>query len=194
MADLQASTITGTLNVSAGSISPNPFTTANMPPGTILQVAGDSNNNLTVTTSQSGFQALIASLTPRNANSKIAVFGHVYGAASDDAHSWLEYRIGSGAWVRNTELNGTFGAGGGAAFADFSYARDDIGGDTNDAQTGGGTSVVFSPNTTQTVSVRVICSAENAPGFSLNIGRARDTTGYNGVTTKSTLVIMEIAG
>jgi len=192
MANLQASTITGTLNVPAGGISASPINNSNMPPGTILQVDGDSNNNLTYTTSQGGFQALFASLTPRNSDSKIAVFGHIYGAAADDAHSWLEYRIGNGGYIRNTELNG-FNVGG-AAFADFAYARSDSGGDTNDGQTGYGTSVVFSPNTTQNVDVRVICSAENSSGFSLNIGRARSTAGYNGVTTKSTLVIMEIAG
>jgi len=190
MATLQSTTVNGTLDVATGSVSSNPYTSSTMPAGSVLQVAGDSNNDITFTSSQSGFQALIASLTPRSTSSKIAVFGHIYGAGTDDAHSWLEYRIGGGAWIRNTALNGSISSG--AAFGDFAYARSDTGGDTNDGQTGTGTSVIFSPNTTSQVDVRVICSGES--NFSLNIGRARDTGGYNGCTTKSTLIIMEIAG
>jgi hypothetical protein len=161
------------------------------PPGTVLQVDQDDNNNVTFTTSQSGFEALRCTLTPTTANSKFLVIGNVYGAANDDAHAWIEYRIGGGAWVRNTVFNGEFA--GGAAFADFSYAIEDTG-DTNDAQTGYGTCVLWSPNTSQTVDVRVICSDEGG-GFALNIGRSRDTaTSYNNTTTKSSLIMMEIAG
>jgi hypothetical protein len=190
MANLQASTVNGQLDVTGAITAANPLPNSVIPAGSILQVVYDETNAVTRTNSQSGFQALIVSLTPRNANSKFVVMGNVYGSAGDDAHSWLEYRLGGGAWVRNTELNGSFG--GGAAFADYAYHRNRT---ENDVQAGYGTYVFWSPNTSQSIDVRVIVSAENTGGMFLNIGRTEDTSNaYNNATTKSTLIVMEVAG
>jgi len=190
MANLGATTVNGQLDVTGDISAATPLPTSVIPAGGILQVVYDDNNDVTRTNSSSGFQALICTLTPRDANSKIVVMGNVYGSAGDDAHSWLEYRIGGGAWVRNTALNGSFS--GGAAFADYAYHRNRT---ENDVQTGYGTYVLWSPNTTQTIDVRVIVSAENSGGMFLNIGRTQDTSAsYNNTTTKSTLVLMEVAG
>jgi len=190
MADLENTTINnGNLTVNGEVIGD---TKPIFPAGSVLQVTEDDNNNVSFTTSQSGFEALRCTLTPTRSNSKFLVIGNVFGAANDDSHAWIEYRIGGGSWVRNTEFNGAFN--GGAAFGDFSYCISNDGGDTNDGQTGYGTCVLWSPNTTQVVDVRVICSDEGG-GFSLNIGRSRDTANsYNNTTTKSTLVMMEVAG
>jgi len=190
MANLQPTTVNGQLDVTGAITAANPLTNTAIPAGSILQVVYDGTNAVTRTNSKSGFQALIVSLTPRDANSKFIVMGNVYGSAGDDAHSWLEYRLGGGSWIRNTELNGS--AGGGAAFADYAYHRARS---ENDVQTGYGTYVFWSPNTSQSIDVRVIVSAENTGGMFLNIGRTRDTAGsYNNTTTKSTLVVMEVAG
>ena len=197
VSDLNGSNITGSINGSllsgdvnasllSGTINP-----ARMPAGSIIQVAFDSTNALTSTTSKSGFEAMRATLTPISTSSQLLIIGNVYGAAGDDSHAWLEYRINNGSWIRNTELNGS--ENGGAAFADFSVTRVLS---EPDQQVGYGTSVIFSPNTTSSVDIRVICTAENdnGGGFRLNIGSTGDTSSsYNNTTTKSTLVIMEIA-
>ena len=157
--------------------------------GGVVQVRGTSTNAITQTTSQAGFEAMKTSLTPHHAGNHILVMGTVYGSANDDAHAWLEYRINSGSWVRNSDLNGTYNSG--AAFADFSITRSFS---EPDQQVGFSTHAIFNPNTTNLVEVRVICSAENSNGFNLNIGTSRDTAGsYNNTTTKSTLVLMELA-
>ena len=154
-----------------------------------MQTAFDTTDAVTYTTSQSGFTALEAALTPTRNNSRMLVISNVYGAAGDDAHAWLEYKIGSGSWTRNTNLNGQYNSG--MAMGDFSIVRAIS---EPDQQVAAGTSVIWHPNTTSEVRIRVICSAENINGFSLNIGQSRDTgNSYNNATAKSTLVIQEIA-
>lgn len=191
MADLLNTTVTnGNVDIS-GNFNPAVFPKTLLPSGTVLQTDSDENNNLTYTTSKSGFESLRCTLTPTTSASKFLVIGNVYGAANDDSHAWIEYRIGGGSWIRDTVFNGDFN--GGAAFGDYSYAISNDGGDTNDGQTGYGTCVLWEPNTDQTVDVRVICSDEGG-GFALNIGRSRDTANsYNNTTTKSSLIMMEIA-
>ena len=158
--------------------------------GGVIQVRGTNTNAITRTTSPSGFEALKTGLYPHHVGNQILVMGTIYGSANDDAHAWLEYRINSGGWVRNTTLNGTYNSG--AAFGDFSIIR---GFAEPDQQVGFSTHVTFNPNTTGHVEVRVMCSCENTGGFNLNIGTSRDTSGsYNNTTTKSSLVLMEIAG
>jgi hypothetical protein len=157
--------------------------------GAIIQTQYAGTDAITYTTSPSGFQALKVDITPNHTESKLLVIGNIYGSANDDAHAWLEYRIGGGAWQRNTNLNGAYNSG--AAFADFSSIRSLA---EPDQQTGFGTSVVFHPNTTSLVEIRVMFSAENTNGAVLNIGMSRDTaSSYNNTTTKSTLVVQEIA-
>lgn len=157
--------------------------------GAVVQTAFDTTDAITQTTSQSGFTALEAALTPTRNNSRMLVIANVYGSAGDDAHAWLEYKIGSGSWTRNTNLNGQYA--GGMAMGDYSILRSIS---EQDQQVGMGTSVIWHPNTTSEVRIRVICSCENTAGFNLNIGQSRDTANvYNNCTSKSTLVIQEIA-
>jgi len=157
--------------------------------GAVIQTQYASTDAITYTTSQSGFEALKVDITPNYADSRLLVIGNIFGSANDDAHAWLEYRIGGGAWQRNTNLNGSYN--GGAAFGDFSSIRSFS---EPDQQVHSGTSVVWHPNTTSLVETRVIFSAENTNGASLNIGTSRDTAAaYNNTTMKSTLVVQEIA-
>jgi len=173
--------------ITTAKLADSGVTTAKLGAG-IIQTAFHSTDAITYTTSQSGFTALEASYTPVLASHRCLVISNVYGAALDDAHAWLEYKIGTGSWTRNTELNGQYNSG--MAMGDFSSIRSVS---EPDQQTGFGTSVIWSPNTTETVSVRVICSAENTNGFALNIGTSRDTAAsYNNTTSKSTLVLQEI--
>lgn len=158
--------------------------------GAVIQTKFAGTDAITYTSSQSGFEAMRVSITPNHTTSKLLVMGTIYGAALDDSHAWLEYNIGGAGWTRDSNLNG--GYNGGAAFADFSITR---GINEPDQQVGFSTHVLFAPNTTSTVEIRVICSAENTNGFSMNIGTSRDTaSSYNNTTTKSTLVVQEIAG
>ena len=154
--------------------------------GKVLQVVNTSTDATTSTTSPSGFEAMRLAITPTFQNSKILIMGTVYGSGSDDAHSWLEYSIGGGAWQRDTLLNGS--NAGGNAFGDFSITRAVT---EKTIQVGGSTHLFVGFNTLSVIEIRVICSAENASGFWLNKGSASGTT-YNYSSTKSTLIAMEV--
>jgi hypothetical protein len=83
--------------------------------------------------------------------------------------------------------DGTYGA----AFGDYSVLRSFS---EPDQTMSSSTSVMFHPNTTSEVRIRVRPAAENTNGFWMNIGQANDTSvNFNNNRMKSTLTIQEIA-
>jgi hypothetical protein len=157
--------------------------------GTVLQSQFVSSNDLTSTTSQSGFVVMTAFLTPYFASSRILIMSSLYGSGDDDTNAWMEYQIGSGGtWTRDTTLNGSLN--GGSAFSDFSITRAVA---EKSIQICGSTQLLVSFNTTAQVGIRVIGSAENTGGFYLNCGINQTPGSYNNISSKSTLVLMEIA-
>jgi hypothetical protein len=157
--------------------------------GTVVQTVHTSTNAHTFTSSQSGFTALEAGLTPLHTSSRILITAALHGSANDDAHAYLEYKIGTGSWIKDTALNGdgTYGA----AFGDYSVLRSFS---EPDQTMSSSTSVMFHPNTTSEVRIRVRPAAENTNGFWMNIGQANDTSvNFNNNRMKSTLTIQEIA-
>jgi hypothetical protein len=156
--------------------------------GTVLQSQFASSDALTSTTSQSGFVVMTATLTPYFASSRILIMSSLYGSGDDDTNGWMEYQIGGGAWTRDTLLNGSLN--GGSAFTDFSITRA-VG--EKSIQICGSTQLLVSFNTTSPIGIRVIGSAENTGGFYLNCGINQTAGSYNNISSKSTLVLMEIA-
>jgi hypothetical protein len=156
--------------------------------GKILQVVQDLTRATTKATSHAGFSALNVTLSALSStSSRVLVQANVYGSAGDDAYAFLEYRINGGAWQKNTNLNAEH-SGYYAAMGDFSITRDQ----EDKLQINMTTNTMFSPNTTGTVEVRVICTCENTAGFWLNRGRTEQAS-YNGQWTLSTLTLWEVA-
>ena len=174
------------LKADTSTVNSQIWTHSQMPVGSVLQVVNTSTDAETSTTSSSGFEAMRLAITPKFQNSKIIIMGTVYGSGNDDAHSWLEYSIGGGAWQRNTLLNGD--RVGGIAFGDVSITRA-VGEKT--IQVGGSTHLFVSFNTLSVVEIRVMCAAENTGGFWLNSGSAYNGI-FNDTSTKSTLIAMEV--
>jgi len=159
--------------------------------GGIIQTKYDSTNATTSTTSQNGFVALQVDLNSMSkTDNNLLIIGNVFGAAGDDSHAWLEYKIGDGDWTRDSILNGD--KNGGAAFGDFSSVRDQ---EEADSPVHSSTSILWNPNSIEPISIRIICSAENDTdgGFHLNVGKSGDTaSSYNNTTMKSSLLVQEI--
>lgn len=157
--------------------------------GKILQVASSKTNSTTITTDQNGFTLLDTTLTPIATSSKILVMACLFGQSGDDSIAYLQYSIGGGAFVQDTTLNGQGTYGG---FADHSFSHR-----SNNGPLGASLMVVFSPNTTSAVTVRIRATVENntAGGFWLNAGTQMPTTpgnDYNSGSATSTLTLFEI--
>jgi hypothetical protein len=157
--------------------------------GKVLQVASSKTNATTITTDTNGFTLLDTFLTPIATSSKILVMACLFGHSGDDSIAYLQYNIGGGAFIQDTTLNGqgTFGG-----FADHAFAHR-----SNNGPLGASIMILFSPNTTSTVGVRIRATSENATlgGFWLNAGTQMPATpgnDYNSGSATSTLTLFEI--
>jgi hypothetical protein len=156
--------------------------------GKVLQVVSNKTNATTTTTDQTGFTLLETFVTPISTSSRILVMACLFGWSGDDSICYLQYQIGAGAWTQDSTLNGpgTFGG-----FGDHSWSHR-----SNNGPIGASLMVVFSPNTTSQVGVRMRATSENATlgGFWLNGASMPAAAGgdYNSGSATSTLTLFEI--
>ena len=184
LTSLSAANLTGSLPAISGAAL------TNLPQsGAVRQVVGDTTNAQTGVTGAAGavvLQATTAALA--STSSRLFITCSAFGSASDDSSAFLEYSINGGSFVRDTNLNGSGGSAvQTAALMDFSVTRALEGGTLIAAST----QLLWSPNTTGTVSIRLVFSMEGGTGY-LNRGLATSADLYNHGKTKSSLTIMEI--
>ena len=179
-------TINSVTNINNFWVAPSNITV-----GTVLQTVYNFTNARTSWGGQN--TVLETSITPSSAGSRILISGVLYGHANDDSYMYLEYRIGNGSWIKDATLNGDGFLGG---WGDHCWSHM-----SNTGPFPSPFHVVFSPNTTQTVSVRVGVNAEAT--FFLNRGTAGNfswdgseggNTNPNPGIAKSTIILQEIAG
>lgn len=164
---------------------------SNVTAGTVVQTVYNFTN---ARTSWGGMNTVLeTSITPSSAGSRILISGVLYGHASDDSYMYLEYKIGSGSWTKDATLNGDGYLGG---WGDHCWSHM-----SNTGPFPSPFNVLFSPNTTQTVSIRVGVNAEAT--FYLNRGTSGSfswdgseggNTNPNPGISKSTIILQEIAG
>ncbi len=163
----------------------------NVTAGAVIQTVYNFTNSRT---SWGGMNTVLeTSIKPTSTASKILISGVLYGHASDDSYMYLEYKIGSGSWTKDTTLNGDGYLGG---WGDHCWSHM-----SNTGPFPSPFNVLFSPNTTQTVSIRVGVNAEAT--FYLNRGTSGSfswdgseggNTNPNPGISKSTIILQEIAG
>lgn len=163
---------------------------SNITVGSVLQTVYNFTNARTTWGGMS--TVLETSITPSSAGSRILISGVLYGHANDDSYMYLEYKIGSGSWTKDATLNGDGYLGG---WGDHCWSHG-----SNTGPFPSPFHVVFSPNTTQTVSIRVGVNAEAT--FYLNRGSAGNfswdgseggSTNPNPGISKSSIILQEIA-
>jgi hypothetical protein len=163
----------------------------NVTAGAVIQTVYNFTNSRT---SWGGMNTVLeTSIKPTSTASKILISGVLYGHASDDSYMYLEYKIGSGSWTKDATLNGDGYLGG---WGDHCWSHM-----SNTGPFPSPFNVLFSPNTTQTVSIRVGVNAEAT--FYLNRGTSGSfswdgseggNTNPNPGISKSTIILQEIAG
>lgn len=178
--------ITNITNISNFWVASN-----NITAGSVIQTVYNFTN---ARTTWGGLNTVLeTSITPTNSASRILISGVLYGHANDDSYMYLEYRIGSGSWIKDSTLNGDGYLGG---WGDHCWSHM-----SNTGPFPSPFHVVFSPNTTQTVSIRVGVNAEAT--FYLNRGTSGSfswdgseggNTNPNPGISKSTIILQEIAG
>jgi len=179
-------TITSVTNINNFWVAPS-----NNTAGSVVQTVYNYTNSRTSWGGQS--TVLETSITPSSAGSRILISGVLYGHANDDSYMYLEYKIGSGSWTKDATLNGDGYLGG---WGDHCWSHG-----SNSGPFPSPFHLVFSPNTTQTISIRVGVNAEAT--FYLNRGTSTayswdgsegGTTNPNAAIAKSTIILQEIAG
>ncbi len=143
-------------------------------------------------TTTAGATFLQMTFTPHSDSNRHLIMATVNGAANDDASGVLE-RLSSGSWGTDDNLRGAQGPGGGGnfrgSFGDWSSVRAST---VEDKQTDQFTAIYIYDYPSGVTGYRVRLSCENTGGLYMNRPRGSDG-GYNTNTSRSTLVVLELA-
>ena len=199
-------TLNGTTGITTPALdSVAPFSSADMPAGSVLQVVVGHKKDTTALSPTGGVQAipnLAATITPRSSSSKILVQMNITSASSSGASQarlWLLYRNGANitdamatqvgtspvAWVKTS---GTLGMSSTGSFNSDHGMGVDSG------------AYLDSPNSTSALTYQVYCQPQSNAGINILINRnGSDQTdqGSNAqweARSTSTIILMEIAG
>ena len=126
-------------------------------------------------------------ITPTAASSRILVMGLLGGNCTDDSVVRIQYRIGGGGWVTDTNFNSNVQSFSG--IGDLSYAHI-----SNDGPFPFGVFGYFHPNTTQTVGIRWFMDVESTSTFFLNRSPAGQDNSENFGTSRTMLTLIEVRG
>jgi hypothetical protein len=126
-------------------------------------------------------------ITPTAASSRILVMGILGGNANDDSVVRLQYRIGGGGWITDTNFNSNVQSFSG--IGDLSYSHI-----SNDGPFPFGAFGYFHPNTTQTVGIRWFIDVESSTQFFLNRSPAGQDNSENFGTSRTMLTLIEVRG
>ena len=144
------------------------------------------------TTSTGGSTFLQTTFTPHSDSNRHLIMATVNGAANDDASGVIE-RYSGGSWGTDDNLRGASGPGGSGnfrgSFGDWSSVRASS---MEDKQTAQFTAIFVYDFPSGVTGYRVRYTCENTGGLYMNRPRGSDG-GYNTNTSRSTLVVLELA-
>lgn len=126
-------------------------------------------------------------ITPSAASSRILVMGLITGNCTDDSVIRIQYRIGGGGWVTDTNFNSNRQSFSG--IGDLSWNHISNNGPFPFAIIGN-----FHPNTTQTVGIRFYVDVESTSTFFLNRSIDGQDNSENFGTARTMLTLVEIHG
>jgi hypothetical protein len=153
--------------------------------GAWLQLVHNFTDDTAVVGDQSSW--LETFITPTAASSRILVMGILGGNANDDSVVRIQYRIGAGGWVTDTNFNSNVQSFSG--IGDLSYSHI-----SNDGPFPFGAFGYFHPNTTQTVGIRWFIDVESSTQFFLNRSPAGEDGSENFGTSRTMLTLIEVRG